>query len=466
MKNMNLLQFAKLGVSEENKPGLNDKIVLSNQIAVFISIAVALPFVGISLLHFPPLTLIPILGTISCLLTLVLNYLRLHNLSRIVIGAIPALLATLYGSYVSHAGQMTNTAIALIALAFTAVPFMVFEIKESGYLLGMSIYCLLLLLGMDALNDFFEINLDTEIIEFGYLAKVSSFVALSIVAGAITIMARQSYQTEQRNAKLLIQAELSNREMADKETALKENLKKLSLAQEEDQRRQWANEGLNKVAKIIREAKGQSELFDKIISFIVKYVNANQGGVFILNDVDKDEQFLELRAAYAFERKKYIQKRIQIGEGLVGQIFLEKEHMLIKKVPTNYVAITSGLGGSTPNTLLILPIKTEGNVLGVLELASFNEFAPHQISFLDSMCEILASSIKAFKISETTEKLLVELQTKTEEMRAQEEEMKQNLEELQAMQEEMQRKEQNYLKQIKEQENQINFYKAELGVIA
>ena len=78
-------------------------------------------------------------------------------------------------------------------------------------------------------------------------------------------------------------------------------------------------------------------------------------------------------------------------------------------------------------------------VEGVLELASFNEFQPHEIQFLEKVCESVASFIHNDRINRQTRKLLEESIAASEQLRAQEEEMRQNHEELMATQEEMRR---------------------------
>ena len=102
-----------------------------------------------------------------------------------------------------------------------------------------------------------------------------------------------------------------------------------------------------------------------------------------------------------------------------------------------------------------MPLQVNDAVDGVLELASFHPFAPHQIDFLEKTGESVAAAVRNVRINEKTRTLLAETQQQAEEMRSTEEEMRQNMEELAATQEEMQRKEQEYIKKIEEMEQQL-----------
>lgn len=213
---------------------------------------------------------------------------------------------------------------------------------------------------------------------------------------------------------------------------------RLMLVAEEDRKRNWTTEGLAKFADILRAHYTDFAAFnDAIIQNLVRYVKANQGALFILNDDNISQKYLELTACYAYERKKYISKQIGIGEGLVGQCFLEQDTILMTDIPTDYVRITSGLGQATPTCLILVPLKMDKNVIGILELAAFQKFESYQIAFIEKVAENIASSIASTKIAVQTQKLLKTSQQQSEEMKAQEEELRQNMEELQATQDEM-----------------------------
>ena len=215
-----------------------------------------------------------------------------------------------------------------------------------------------------------------------------------------------------------------------------ENLRKI-----EDQKQNWATQGIAKFGEILRQnTDDMHEFAYHIVSNLVKYINANQGGIFIINDDDKNDVFIELLASYAYERRKYLEKRIDYGVGLVGRCLKEQKTIYMTDLPDEYINITSGLGQAVPNALLIVPLKVNDEIFGIVELAGFNSFEDHVIKFVEEVGESIASTISTTKINIRTNQLLEQSQQQSEEMAAQEEEMRQNMEELQATQEESTRK--------------------------
>lgn len=222
--------------------------------------------------------------------------------------------------------------------------------------------------------------------------------------------------------------------------ALLEMRSNLARVAEEDKKRNWSTEGLAKFGDILRKNNDNIEkLSDDIIRNLVKYMGANQGGLYIVDDGEGDEPFMTLTACYAWDKKKYLNQQVFRGEGLVGQVWQEMDSIYLTEVPDNYIRITSGLGDSNPKSILIVPLKVNEEIYGVVEIASFKPFAEHEIEFVEKIAESIASTVSSVKINAKTQRLLEESQEMTEQMRSQEEEMRQNMEELQATQEEMQR---------------------------
>ncbi|HTF17424.1 MAG TPA: GAF domain-containing protein [Chryseolinea sp.] len=215
---------------------------------------------------------------------------------------------------------------------------------------------------------------------------------------------------------------------------------------EDDENRIWVTEGLAKFTEIIRNHQDDAAtLSEQSIRFIAKYMNAQQAAVFLLQEED-DAQFLQLVACYAFDKKKFVEKRVGLGQGIVGQSFLERVPTMLKAVPNGYTHITSGLGEATPSCLLIVPMQYNEQAEGVVEIAGFSEWPEHQRSFLFKATEYMAAALSSVRSTQKMKTLLGQMQEQTETLHAQEEEMRQNMEELAATNEEMKRKESEYLR--------------------
>ncbi len=205
-----------------------------------------------------------------------------------------------------------------------------------------------------------------------------------------------------------------------------------------DRQRNWINEGIALFGSLLREYSDAQVLYDKLIANLVKYLKANQGGIFVLNDQIPDQPILELMSVYAYDRKRFVEKTVRPGQGLIGQAWLEKEVIYLEQASENYVQIVSGLGGANPRSVLISPmINNEAKVLGTLEIASFHHFEAYEIEFVKRVSEMIVAAISALKNNEKNRLLLEEAQRATEQMRQQDQEMRNNLKELMITQEEM-----------------------------
>ena len=306
--------------------------------------------------------------------------------------------------------------------------------------------------------------------DFGYLHRLFPGQFLLDVIPVVTTVAgilagtrtarnrvtlhRQLIEGQQRSGKILeFTASLINNQL-DAELDLKEaddplgealinlrnNLKNTTEEQQnrkmEDDQRNWISGGLATVGDILRRPFENMEEFSyNIISYLVKYLDANQGGFFLIEQDEDDVRYFDLKASYAYDRKKFADKRVDWGEGLIGTCALEKESIHMTDLPDGYLEITSGLGLATPDNLLIVPLITQDEVLGILELASFSTIQQFEISFVESVAERTAITISSLRSSIRTASLLKESQNQAEVMAQQEEKMRQNMEQLKETQE-------------------------------
>lgn len=171
---------------------------------------------------------------------------------------------------------------------------------------------------------------------------------------------------------------------------------------EENKRRQWAAEGLAVLGDIIRMSSGQTSMATDVLKKLTDYVDAQMGGIFVLNDSDKDNIYLEQVATVAYQKNKFVRRKVYPGDGLVGTCYLEKEKIYMTKIPDGYIEIHTGLGGSNPKNLLLVPLIMENSVLGVLEIASNNIFEEYQVEFIERVSQSLAIAIASSRISNNT----------------------------------------------------------------
>lgn len=226
----------------------------------------------------------------------------------------------------------------------------------------------------------------------------------------------------------------------------------LLVASHREENEKYKNVGIAEISDILRKHMGNLELLtSEVLIQLVNYLNANQGGLFLIKE-EGDEKYFEMASCYAYDRKKFVNKRIELTEGMIGASYQERDIVYMTEVPEDYVKITSGLGTSNPNCLLIVPLMANEEIVGMLELAAFKKLQDHQIEFVKRAAESIASTIVSSRIGERTTILLDEARKMTEEMGAQEEEMRQNMEEMQATQEEMKRAQQ----ELREKEGNLN----------
>ena len=229
---------------------------------------------------------------------------------------------------------------------------------------------------------------------------------------------------------------------------------KLKQATEQTEQQRWLTESLNEFEVLMRQTYGSTEkLGDAILSKLAEKIKIHQAGLFILNSEEgSQKEYLEMISCYALNRKKYLNKRIAVGEGLAGQAIQELDVFYFTDIPADYPAIKSGLGEAAPTSLLVTPLIYNDEVHGVLELAGYKELTEIERQFIDNLTENIASTLGRQVYAGKIEKLLDDAKLTTEQMHAQEEEMRQHMEEMMATQEEMERKEREYLDMIRELE--------------
>jgi HAMP domain-containing protein/signal transduction histidine kinase/CheY-like chemotaxis protein len=206
------------------------------------------------------------------------------------------------------------------------------------------------------------------------------------------------------------------------------NLKATTLRNQEQD---WLKSNLAKFTQMLQGQKELNSVTKKILSELATVVTAQHGLFYILQE---DEKFLDsklnLIASYAYIKRKNAPAQYAMGEGLIGQVAVEKERIILSNVPKDYIKINSGLGDAQPRDVIILPVLFEGQLKAVIELASLDTFSEIHLDFLEGLTESIGIVLNTIQSNSRTEELLVQSQSLAGELKSQQEVLKNTNEEL------------------------------------
>ena len=218
-------------------------------------------------------------------------------------------------------------------------------------------------------------------------------------------------------------------EVAALKDTTNEMIRNLRDTTQKNTEQDWLKTNLAKFSRMLQGQKDLNTVGRLILSELAPVVAA-QHAVFYVLDSSRDTPRLTLLASYGSKGQSAIGSQLEVGEGLVGQCAIEKEKILLADVPRDYITIFSGLGGASPQNILVIPVIFEGQVKGVLELASFERFSPTHEAFLDQLAESIGIVINTIEANTRTEDLLTQSQSLAQELQSRQQELQQTNQEL------------------------------------
>jgi HAMP domain-containing protein/signal transduction histidine kinase/CheY-like chemotaxis protein len=238
--------------------------------------------------------------------------------------------------------------------------------------------------------------------------RAISEVASAVTKGDLTQMIR-------------VEAKGEVEELKDTINQMIANLKETTLRNQEQD---WLKSNLAKFTQMLQGQKDLNTVTRRILSELAQVVNAQQGMFYILEqDENLENQKLKLFSAYAYGEELNTNKEFALGQGLVGQVAIEKERILLTNVPKDYIKITSGLGEASPVSVIVLPVLFEKEIKAVIELASFGNFSEIHLDFLSQLTESIGIVLNTIETNSRTEQLLEQSQSLTDELRRTNEEL-------------------------------------------
>lgn len=270
--------------------------------------------------------------------------------------------------------------------------------------------------------------------------------------GLVAFMFLQSVTINRKSAKAINENEILSKELTKEKESLEVKVlertqelkiehKELLKHQERDREQNWLNVGLTKSNEVLSKSKDDVKtLCRNALNNLIKYIDAKMGVIYIINKDDESKPFLELVSDYGCTNElKKNNARIPTDHGMIGACFTDKQMVVTSDIPDNFVKIKSGLGESTPKSLIIIPLTYEDAVVGVMEIASFNEFKPVEIELIKRVTSTISTFINTVKMNEENIHLIEKFRSQADEMREKEQRLLQNLEEMVYYREEYER---------------------------
>ncbi|MGH3839157.1 MAG: HAMP domain-containing protein, partial [Pseudonocardiaceae bacterium] len=169
---------------------------------------------------------------------------------------------------------------------------------------------------------------------------------------------------------------------------LKDNINRMIATLKEtiraNQEQDWLKTNLARLSGLMQGHRDLATVASVVMSELAPLVSAQQGAFFLVRGEGDGPPMVEFTAGYGIPREAAV-RRFALGESLVGQAALDKRTILVTEAPPDYATISSGLGSAAPANLLVLPLLFEDQALGVIELASVNEFTTVHRDLLEQL---------------------------------------------------------------------------------
>ncbi|MEU5050598.1 HAMP domain-containing protein [Streptomyces sp. NPDC021096] len=222
------------------------------------------------------------------------------------------------------------------------------------------------------------------------------------------------------NLKIDVDAAGEILELQDNINTMIANLRETTLANKEQD---WLKGNLARISGLMQGRRDLQDVAGLIMSELTPVVSAQHGAFFLAmptgpQETEGGDEAYELRmlGSYGYSMGS-MPTSFRPGESLIGTAAQEKRTILVENVPPGYLKIASGLGEAPPAHVIVLPVLFEGQILGVIELASFYPFTQIQKDFLSQIAEMIGTSVNTISVNTKTEVLLKQSQELTEQLR-------------------------------------------------
>jgi hypothetical protein len=246
------------------------------------------------------------------------------------------------------------------------------------------------------------------------LTFIMMYILVSFFTRSLAEMRDSQQELRQANLELnQIRASLEQKVL--ERTAIAEAARKeAESARKSAETQMWFTAGQAQLAEQMRGDLDVKTLANNIIRHMCLYTGAQTGVLFLVGD-----ERLHLAGSYAYNWYPGAKTAIRFGEGLLGQAARDNVQILLSEIPADAPVITSSLGECLPRQVLIAPLEKDEQVVGVMELATLDEFTTTHQVFIGRCSESIAIAFRTAQSHERITSLLAGGQRQAAELQAQ-----------------------------------------------
>ena len=295
-----------------------------------------------------------------------------------------------------------------------------------------------------------------------FLVTAIALVLSGRIVKPVLALFAASRRVEQGDLTDIISVNVHN-EIGDLADSFKLMVKSLKEARTESDVLDWFRSGQVELNAKMRGEQELPELCRNVITELAKYLNAGIGSLYL----NVEDEYLQLMGSYAFQARKNFSGKVEFGDGVVGQVALERSSILLVAVPDDYIVISSGLGAGAPKQIYAKAITVNETLVGVIELGTFEAFEQNDLRFMDETAEQIGIAINVAKSRLRMQKLLEKTQSQAEELGSREEELRTNNEQLELQARELQKTSKKLIiqqEELKESNERLQVQQEELRI--
>ncbi len=224
----------------------------------------------------------------------------------------------------------------------------------------------------------------------------------------------------------------------------------------------WIKSNLSALGTALQATETPADFAQAAITTLMPLLGGGAGVVYLWNE---PAETLDLQGSWAFKKRRHLSTSFRLGEGVVGECARERTTIILTEVPDDYLRIVSATGEATPRTILAAPIVSHDQVLGVIEVASFQPFTADQQALMDEALPVIALNLEIQTRNQRTLLLLDRTQQQAEELRASEEELKAQSDQLAVVNDELRAKAQvleDQAEELRASEEELKVQREEL----